>query len=341
MRHANVALFVPHNGCPHQCSFCNQRSITGQQGQPVPQDVRAAALTAKQGLAAGCGAEIAFFGGSFTAIERGYMVSLLEAAAPFVRDGSFSGIRISTRPDAIDAEILALLQGYGVTSIELGAQSMDDRVLSLNRRGHTAAQVEEASRQIRAAGFSLGLQMMTGLYGDTPAGAKETARRLAALEPDTMRIYPTIVMRGTELEMKYHSGMYRPMELEDAVALCAGLLNFFEARGIRVIRLGLHSTPELERDRVAGPWHPAFRELCESRQILQKILQVLEENQIFKETIEIRVNPKMRSKAAGQKKSNLAELARRGYFVRLTEDAALSERTFTIAALEKEVTACF
>ena len=341
MSHANVALFVPHNGCPHQCSFCNQRSITGKLAQPSPQDVRDAARTAKQDLFDGQNAEIAFFGGSFTAIERGYMVSLLEAAVPFVRDGSVSGIRISTRPDAIDEEILSLLKGYGVTAIELGAQSMDDRVLACNARGHTAKQVEAAARSIRGMGISLGLQMMTGLYGDTPAGAVKTARRLAALEPDTVRVYPTIVMRGTELEEKFYAGAYRPMELEEAVALCAGLLDFFEGQGIRVIRLGLHSTPELERDRVAGPWHPAFRELCESRRILQKIMQILGENQISRGTIEIKVNPKMRSKTAGQKKANLLSLAQRGYDVRLTEDPALAQRALTITALGKDVTACF
>lgn len=341
MKHANVALFVPHNGCPHQCSFCNQRSITGQATQPTPQEVREAIRTAVRHQTGGADAQIAFFGGSFTAIERGYMASLLEAAAPFVRSGTFSGIRISTRPDAIDDEILTLLRAYGVMSIELGAQSMDDRVLARNGRGHTRVQVEEASRRIRAAGFSLGLQMMTGLYGDTPAGAKETARGLAALEPDTVRIYPTIVMRGTELEEKYRRGEYRPMALDGAVALCAELLDFFAARGIRVIRLGLHSTPELEQDRIAGPWHPAFRELCESRRILYTVLGLLEENHISEETIEIRVNPKVHSKVVGQKRGNLAELARRGYAVRITEDASLSEGALTIASLEKDVTVCF
>lgn len=341
MRHANVALFVPHNGCPHQCSFCNQRSITGQQTQPAPDDVRAAALTAMRSIPCAGQAEIAFFGGSFTAIERGYMVSLLEAAAPFVQEGRFSGIRVSTRPDAVGDDILTLLKKYGVTSIELGAQSMDDRVLAINGRGHTAAQVEDAARRIHAQGFSLGLQMMTGLYGDTPAGAEYTARRLAALEPDTVRIYPTIVMRGTELEEKYRSGAYRPMALEDAVELCSRLLAFFEDRGIRVIRLGLHSTPELERGRVAGPWHPAFRELCESKRMFLRLMEILEGNQVSKGTIEIKVNPKIQSKVVGQKRANLDRLRERGYSAHVTADATLPEHTVTIAALEKDVTACF
>lgn len=176
MKHANVAIFVPHNGCPHQCSFCNQRSITGQQVQPTPQDILSAIQVAKSSQNAQIReTEIAFFGGSFTAIERSYMCALLNVAAPFVKDKTFSGIRISTRPDAIDDEILTLLKQYGVTSIELGAQSMDDSVLVHNQRGHTAEQVRTASRLIKSYGFSLGLQMMTGLYGDTVNGARDRA----------------------------------------------------------------------------------------------------------------------------------------------------------------------
>ncbi|WP_195985259.1 radical SAM protein [Clostridium sp. D33t1_170424_F3] len=334
MKHANVALFVPHNGCPHQCSFCNQRSITGRQNQPTAQDVIEAVQTAQKSLKDTQNVEIAFFGGSFTAIERGYMISLLEAAAPYVgRNGGFAGIRISTRPDAIDEETLSLLKRYGVSSIELGAQSMDDRVLSCNRRGHTSAQVEKASAQIRAYGFSLGLQMMTGLYGDTPAGAMDTARRLAALKPDTIRIYPTIVMRGTELEALYQRGAYLPMELEEAVSLCAELLDFFEGEQIRVIRLGLHSTPELGRDRLAGPWHPAFRELCESQRFYNKVYKYLQDNIDLESTIEIKVNPKDISKALGQKKKNVAMLMQMGYSVRFVQDAQVSLGQFLINAL--------
>ncbi len=193
--------------------------------------------------------EFAFFGGSFTAVPRAYMLALLQAVQPYLQSGAYNGIRISTRPDAVDAEILALLKQYGVTAIELGAQSMQDGVLRRNGRGHTARQVAEAAERISAAGFSLGLQMMTGLDGDTPVGCRETAVRLAALEPETMRIYPAIVMEGTELARRWRAGMYEPMSLECAVNLCADLLDFFEQRQIRVIRLGLHASPELERDR--------------------------------------------------------------------------------------------
>ncbi len=331
MKHANVALFVPNNGCPHACSFCNQRSITGKQSQPSPDDVRKAAETALRTLGPDAGnAEIAFFGGSFTAIERSYMVSLLEAASPYVKAGKFRGIRVSTRPDAIDPEILALLKRYGVTTIELGAQSMDDHVLLRNGRGHTAMQVRQASELIRSGGFSLGLQMMTGLMGDTDGGARKTAEELAALRPDCVRIYPTVVLRGTELGDAYLRGEYCPQTLGEAVGLCSALLDFFERRGIAVIRLGLHASPDLERDMLAGPWHPAFRELCESRRFLGRLEKALQEGRVPEGRVGVAVNPACVSQATGQKRQNLRKLGGLGYSVRIVPDASVKRGGFQI-----------
>lgn len=331
MKHANVAIFVPHNGCPHQCSFCNQRSITGKLSQPTPKDVLEAIRIAIASLGEEThNAEIAFFGGSFTAIERSYMVSLLSAAAPFVKDRTFAGIRISTRPDYIDDEVLTLLKEYGVTAIELGAQSMNDRVLQQNGRGHTAKQVEDAAMLIKSYGFTLGLQMMTGLYGDTAAGGFQTAEKLAALNPENIRIYPTIIMCGTELGDKYLRGEFKTLDLDVTVELCAKLLDFFEERGITVIRLGLHSSPELERDMLSGPWHPAFRELCESSRMLHKMITFLTQNQVAKGNIIIKVNPRAVSKATGQKKSNLVFLCRLGYQVKVIPDSSVLENCFII-----------
>lgn len=333
MRHANVALFVPNNGCPHACSFCNQHTITGVEKQPEPADVRAAAETALKSLGEKSkDAEIAFFGGSFTAIKRSYMVSLLEAAWPYVKDGRFAGIRISTRPDYIDDEILSILKHYGVTTIELGAQSMDDRVLALNGRGHTAEQVEKASGLIRAAGFSLGLQMMTGLMGDTDDGARATAEKLADLLPDCVRIYPTIALRGTVLGEACERGKYRPQTLEEAVELCAELLGFFESRGIPVIRLGLHASPELEQNRIGGPWHPAFRELCESRRLLRKMELELKKEKIPAGRVKILVNPKCLSQAIGQNKENICKLAAVGYDVSFYPDVSVPRSDIAISA---------
>ena len=314
MRHANVAVFVPHIGCPHRCSFCNQWTITGKTKQPSPEDVRSAAQIAVASLGEKTKeAEIAFFGGSFTAVSPDYRRSLLEAAAPYVRSGQFRGIRLSTRPDAIDDAILDELCHYGVTTVELGAQSMDDAVLLKNGRGHTAEQVRIASHAILARNLRLGLQMMTGLPGDTPEGARRTARCFAELHPQEVRIYPAIVLPDTQMAEWYRNGSYQPETLEEAVGLCAGLLQYFEERGIRVIRLGLHASPELEKQRLAGPWHPAFRELCESRRWLVRMQSAF--HSLPQGSYTLMVPEKLLSQIKGQKKSNLSALAQLGYQV--------------------------
>lgn len=264
-------------------------------------------------------AEIAFFGGSFTAIDRGYMVSLLEAAAPYV--GWFKGIRISTRPDAIDEEILRILKDYRVTAIELGAQSMDDEALTLNERGHTSEDVRRAARMINESGFELGLQMMTGLYGSSDELDRLTAEEFVKLRPATARIYPTIVMRGTRLGELYEAGLYEPQNLNSSIELCAELMTRFEEAGIKVIRVGLHDTPTLRRDMLAGPYHPAFRELCESRIMRGRLEELLRDQP--KGIYRVAVNPHSRSKLAGQKKANLTALRERGITLHITEDESL------------------
>ncbi len=326
MKHSNVALFVPHNGCPHACTFCNQRQITGKSYQPTAEDVVNAVETARVSLGENTrSAEIAFFGGSFTAIEREYMTSLLEAASPFVKTGEFYGIRISTRPDAIDNEVLDLLKDYGVTSIELGAQSMSDRVLEMNRRGHTSQDVAEASRLIKEKDFSLGLQMMTGLYGSSYETDIETARRIAQLRPDTVRIYPTIVLRGTELYELYEEGKYQPEALEEAVPLCAELLSIFEKSGISVIRLGLHDSGSLRDSMAAGAYHPAFRELCESEIMYSNAIKAMEEAGITAGAADFYVSAQSVSRFIGQRHSNIARLRELGVIPTVCRDDSLSK----------------
>ena len=200
---------------------------------------------------------------------------------------------------------------------------MSDAVLTANDRGHTAQDVIDASRLIRSHGFSLGLQMMTGLYKSSDALDRYTARQFVALRPDTVRIYPTIVMRGTRLGELYLRGEYRSQELEEAVALCADLLTLFEENGVKVIRLGLHDSESLKRDRLAGPYHPAFRELCESRIMLDKALFLLREKEPGEYTLH--VSPKSRSKMTGNKKSNLISLQNRGYDISVSEDDSLKD----------------
>lgn len=325
-KHGNVALFVPHAGCPHRCSFCDQRAIAGTEERLTPDKVEAACLQAESRITLpGRQAELAFFGSSFTALPKKEMYALLDAALPFVRRGVFRGIRLSTRPDCVDEGILAALAGRSVTAVELGAQSMDDAVLVQNGRGHTADDVERAAGLIRARGLSLGLQMMTGLPGSTPDTDRETAARLAALRPDTMRIYPTVALRGTPLDGMVRSGAYIPPTLEETVALCAELLLFFEEeRDIPVIRLGLHASPDLEQNRVAGPWHPAFRELCEGRIYRDRAASLLRECGIPPGPVRLLVHPRALSAMIGQRRGNVVWFRERGYRVEVEGDPALS-----------------
>lgn len=266
-------------------------------------------------------AEIAFFGGSFTAIDREYMISLLDAAREF--EGVFSGIRISTRPDAIDAEILALLKEYGVAAIELGAQSMDDNVLTLNERGHSAEDVRTASRLIKSFGFSLGLQMMTGLYGSDFDKDRHTAEEFIALEPDTVRIYPTVVMKGTALEKYFLNGSYKPYSLEESVELCAELIRKFEDNKINIIRVGLHYSDSLIENGYCENYHPAFKELCESKLFYNSFLE--KTKLLESRNIDITINRKSLSKLYGQRKCNLRAFEEMGYRVNIIFDDSLEK----------------
>ena len=311
-----MALFIPHNGCPHKCTFCNQRNIVGQAYQPNADDVTNAVKIAVDSLKENTKeAEIAFFGGSFTAIDREYMLELLDATKPFIN--SFKGIRLSTRPDCIDEEILDLLKEYGVTSIELGAQSMDDEVLLANRRGHTAKDVENASELIKSYGFELGLQMMTGLYKESEEKAIKTAEKIIALSPQTVRIYPTVVLKGTYLADLYLSGEYKPLNADESAQLCAKLVLLFEKNNIKIIRLGLHSSEDIKKNMLAGGFHDSFGELVKSRIMVDKILALPPAD------YEVAVNSKSLSKLKGNKKSNIYLLIERGYNIKIVIDNSL------------------
>jgi len=315
MGHANLSIFVPHVGCPHKCSFCNQNTITGQTDIPRAEDVKA---VCEKAVASGIDisqTEIAFFGGSFTAVPRSYMTELLEAARPYVEMG-FKGIRCSTRPDAISTEILDILKSYDVTAIELGAQSMCDDVLLLNERGHTAKDVEATARLVKQYGFTLGLQMMVGLYGSTPEKDIETARRLISLEPAEARIYPTVVLKNTRLGELYQAGIYRTYPLDEAIALCAELLEMFNTAGIRVIKLGLHSSTDVERDMLGGIYHPALRELCESYIYRLKMEKLMSAEKEYAFTVPLREL----SKALGQHRSNIEYFKKKGIKVSIKPD---------------------
>ena len=306
--------------------FCNQSNITGQSCQPKASDVVSAIETAIKSGVDTKKTEIAFFGGSFTAIDREYMVSLLDATKPYIND--FYGIRCSTRPDAIDSDVLSLLKSYGVTSIELGAQSMSDRVLELNERGHSSADVVTASKLIKENGISLGLQMMTGMYGSNPALDLDTARKIIKLSPDTVRVYPTITMKNTPLATLYEKGEYVPYDEETTVDVCSKVLSLFYENNIDVIRVGLHYSVDLVNNRIAGYYHPAFREICESKIFFELSIQELKKYPKGKYTVF--VNKGFISKATGQKKSNINKFSELGYDVKIRETPDLKDYEFLI-----------
>ena len=306
--------------------FCNQSNITGQTCQPKAGDVVSAIETAIKSGVDTKNTEIAFFGGSFTAIDREYMVSLLEATKPYIND--FYGIRCSTRPDAIDEEVISLLKEYKVTSIELGAQSMSDKVLALNERGHNSLDVEKASFLIKENGFSLGLQMMTGMYGSNPDLDIFTAKKLISLNPDTVRVYPTITMKNTPLATLYEKGEYVPYDEETTVDVCSKVLSLFYENNIDVIRVGLHYSDDLVNNRIDGYYHPAFREICESKIFFELSFQELKEYP--KGKYAVFVNKGFISKAVGQKKSNINRFSELGYDVKIKENPSLKDYEFII-----------
>ncbi len=285
---------------------------------PTAKDVINAVNTAKLGEKYNPNlTELAFFGGSFTAIDKDYMIALLNAGYDCVKAGDISGIRISTRPDAINTEILDILKSKGVTAIELGCQSLNDDVLKLNHRGHTAQDVINAAKLIKKYGFSLGLQMMTGLLGDTDEYALYTAQKIIELGANTVRIYPTVLLKGTYLYSLYKKGEYAPQTLDAAVDLTAKLLIMFEKAGVKVIRTGLHTLDE-ERF-VDGPWHPAFGELCKSRVLLTKVLEIIKTNNLPKGDITISVPVGMASAMIGQRRKNIDFLSKIGYNCKIIE----------------------
>ncbi len=303
-----LPVFVPHLGCPHACVFCNQRRISGAQSPASPEDVKNCTARSAAFLPKGGKRQLAFYGGSFTAIPEKEQEALLQAAKEALDRGEIDAIRLSTRPDAIDDTVLARLRRYGVETVELGAQSMDDEVLRLTGRGHTAADVERASTLVRAAGFALVLQMMTGLPGSDDEKDAETARRLIALKPDGVRVYPTVIVRDTPLYDMWRGGAYREHTVEDAVRVCARIVPLFEAADIPVIRLGLNPTEELSRGAaVAGAYHPALGELVKSRILLNKARALLQ-GAPPGSRVTVTVGKGRTSQMTGQKRENLRRL---------------------------------
>ena len=301
-----LPLFVPHAGCPCQCVFCNQRAIAREKPLTGPQ----AAALLQEGLDkfGGQTAQAAFYGGSFTAIPWENQKELLSVVQSFLQTGAIESIRISTRPDAINEEILERLWSYGVRTIELGAQSMSDRVLALAKRGHTAAHTAGAAGQIRLKGFQLILQLMAGLPGDDRAGFVQSVKKVVALQPNGVRLYPVAVLPETELAEQYAAGNYTPLTPEQAADWCADALEQLIPAGIPVIRLGLNPTEELGRQVIAGAYHPALGELCYGEWFYRQMCKLLREREEISDSVTFAVHPSDISKAVGQNRRNIRRL---------------------------------
>lgn len=307
-RESIIPVFVPHLGCPNDCVFCNQRRISGAQEPAGVENVKNAIESAAALPRNGAKRQLAFYGGSFTAIPSCQQEALLGAAKEYLDRGEIDAIRLSTRPDAIDGAVLARLKRYGVETIELGAQSLCDEILLLSGRGHTAEDVVSASKQIKAAGFRLILQMMTGLPGDSVGRTVDTAKKIIALHPDGVRIYPTVIVRDTALYDLWQAGEYKEHTVADAVEYCAAIVPLFEAAGIPIIRLGLNPTDELSGGAAAGgAYHPALGELVKSRLMLDKMRAVL--NGVpAGSRVTLGVNKSRVSQAVGQHRGNVSRL---------------------------------
>ena len=310
-----IPVFVPHLGCPNDCVFCNQRSISGQTKKMTKEEAKKTIDNFLKNIKeTDSKKEIAFFGGSFTAIDEKEQEELLSLAYEYVKDGKVDSIRISTRPDYIDKKVLKRLKKYKVKTIELGVQSANDYILKRSNRAHTFKDVVKASKMIRRHGFILGHQMMVGLPESNRIDEINTAKALIKLKPKIVRIYPVLVVKGTELEKEYNEGTYEPLTVVQAVETCKQLVRMFNDKGIEVIRVGLQNTDEISApgeegsEVVAGPFHPAFRQLVESELWYDAVVQKIKKLNVKVKEVEITVNPVDANNVIGHKRENIKRL---------------------------------
>jgi len=331
-----IPVFLPHYGCPHRCIFCNQSNITGVK-QPflAPQRLREwikEYLTFKGKKRHPV--QIAFYGGNFLGLKADEITRLLKEAAGFVKAGSVDSVRFSTRPDTINTERLDVIKPYPVSTIELGVQSMDDQVLTSAKRGHKAQDTEKAVALLKTSKYKIGLQMMVGLPGDNEAKALATGRKIASLNPDFVRIYPTIVLANSPLARWYQDGTYAPWPLERCVTLVKNLYMLFASKNIPVIRMGLQPSDDLEVGStiLAGPFHPAFGHLVYSEIFLDKAVTVLKSKKSNLDTITLKVHPQNISKMRGLKNNNIHILKRKFQIksLQIVPDAAVFKNSVVV-----------
>ena len=335
-----IPLFIPHMGCPHRCVFCNQTSITGHENQRLlPQQIgqTISEFLGFKGRHRGS-VEVAFYGGNFLGLSETYRESLLGEAQKFVEKGQVNGIRFSTRPDTVSRESLAALGCHAVRVVEVGAQSMDDSVLSASRRGHTAEDTRKSIRLLKDYGLKIGLQIMPGLPGDTLESILETGHKVAELKPDFVRIYPTVVVKKTVLEKWYATGRFKPLSLADAVELTKRLYLLFRARGICVIRMGLQATESLLEPGavVDGPFHPAFGHLVHSAIFLDLAAREIEMQKTLSKRIALKVHPHDLPKLKGLKNHNIRRLMHKFDLeeLQVLPDRAVPENALSVVELK-------
>ena len=313
-----IPVFIPHRGCPHDCLFCNQQKISGAtRDEKVQVNVAAIIEEWLEHQGRRTEVQVAFFGGSFTCMEKGEQEVLLKAVQPFIAAGRVQSIRCSTRPDCIDSEVIELLHRYNVTTVELGVQSLDDDVLQNARRGHSATDCEKAFRMLTKDGIEVGIQLMPGLPGDTTYSFLRTVNRVIEMGPAFVRIYPCIVVHDSGLAQLYGRGGYQPLSLAKAIAMSGFSCLKFQKAGVAVVRIGLQPSTSLAQSVVAGPYHPAFGELVQSRLWLKKIKKKLMGLHTG-EKLEMHLSHRDLSSVIGQKKSNMIRLQKLGLKDRFT-----------------------
>ena len=305
-----IPIFIPHQGCPQRCVFCNQHTITGT--ADIEND--GIGKTIDQYLAfrntPRAPTQVAFYGGNFLGLPPQRRNAYLEELSPYLKSDSVQQIRFSTRPDTVETNILDELAPYPVSVVEIGAQSMDDAVLRHSRRGHSQEDTVTAVRRLKQRDISVGVQLMVGLPGETKASAVDSARRVAALKPDFVRIYPTIVLSGSPLAGWFNAGRYHPLSLEAAIDVVRDQLGIFTKTGIQVIRIGLQASPELDGDLsvLAGPYHPAFGHMVYSRVFLDTIVEFITGKGEVGSELSIGVNPRNISRLRGYRNENITHI---------------------------------
>ena len=307
-----IPVFLPHAGCPHQCAFCNQTTITGTEPSiPTPREIdQLIHRFLEYGRAHRSTVQLAFYGGNFLGLPKAQIISLLELAARSVASGTIGGIRFSTRPDTIALEQLSIIDDYPVQTVELGVQSMDDRVLSLSRRGHSAKDTVNAVELLKKRDYEIGLQMMVGLPGEDEGSCLSSGQIIAGLSPNFVRIYPTLVLKGSLLARWYREGTYEPLPLEEAIRRATKLYKIFEDKNIPVIRIGLQASNELEKKDsiLAGPYHPSFGELVYSEVFYERASTLIQTVKPTADTVYLKAHPKSISKLKGHKNNNINKL---------------------------------